>query len=175
MATVTLIFQPHGAVQPDGTADNIAAAIVTYKSTGLAPTNGCQPFDKLLQYPMNQKSSAIFKFKMPSGYGSGGTCRINVFSPATTGVAYFYVSLLKVTPGVGNRMDNVVFQTPTCGIFTPSGTSTGLVELVIEPAAGGVAYKDHVRLMITRNGALVEDNVNDNVYITDMNYEYASS
>ncbi len=87
MATGIMQLFP-GGIGPDGTTDNVSAAL-TFETSGTAATSGDRPaaaFLKLLFDGVSTNEYWLFSILIPGDYSSGGTIRLTYkMTSATTG------------------------------------------------------------------------------------------
>jgi hypothetical protein len=157
VATGTIIFAIGGAHLPDGSASNLAPAMLRVKSSASAPP----PYFTQLAFDAAQLEFATWPFIVPTDYASAFVLKLKFkMTSATTGDVIMIGRLACVTAGDTTDVDAKAFDAANTSAATtvPATTAGKMGEISITMTnADSATAGDYGVLYVARDGASGSD------------------
>lgn len=157
MATGNVLLTPGAALLPDGSASNLAPALVRVKSSASAPS----PYFLHALFDAANLEQLMWQFRMPDDYASAPVLSIQFkMASAVTGNVILLGRIAAITAGDATDADAKAFGTVNTSAATAVPATTagkiGEVDLALTNA-DSVAAGDFVVLWFARDGASGSD------------------
>lgn len=172
MATVSILLPPAAAVLPDGSASNLAAALVRIQGTESSPK---KHFLALAYDGAGAVENAWWTFRLPADYASGGALKIQWRAAATSNAVKWQAKIGAVTPADADtpaEHAEAAAATVTTNVnTTESGRLTeSSITLTMDSAAAG----DLIFLLLQRDSGDAADTCTVDAEVLAANFEYTA-
>jgi hypothetical protein len=152
--TRTVQIAPGAATLPDGSAGNLAPALLRAKGVEAAPT---KHFLYLAFDPTNDEN-AYWTFRMPGAYASGGTLKLLWTADTITGAVVWGGRVAAITAGdVDTPLEHVAAAPVVVTTNVNTVEARRLTETTITLGMDGAAAGDLVVVRIFRNASNASD------------------
>lgn len=180
MATGTLLFDMAGATPADGTGSGNDPAVASYSaSAGAQTTNSPKVSLVTWAFGATTDSHAMWSFRMPENYASGGTLLLEsacVSDQAAAAEVIWKAALAAVTPGASENLWSKVFGTVATGSAVFNAIESGVViQASVSPGLDSAAAGDMVTLFVGRDADHTMDDAVGDVLLTAASLEYTTT
>jgi hypothetical protein len=174
MALGTIFLSPGGAVMPDGSASNLAPALLRAQGSETSPK---KHYLYLAFDGAGAKELAWWNFRMPTDYASAPILKIQWTANATSGSVVWSTQLGAVTPSdVDTPLEHVLAAASSATTATNATEARRLNESSITLAnLDSVAAGDLVFLTIWRDSANASDTCTVDAELVGASLEYTAA
>jgi hypothetical protein len=168
------VILPIGSARPpDGTASNLAPAIIAVKGSATAPT----PYFAQAAFDAAQTEQLMWAFACPANYASGPELHVQWKAGATSGNVRWEGRLAAYTPGTDSTGFDAKAFAAANNTTTAAGATTAqrIVETVITLTnADSLAANDTLIVYLARLGADAADTMTGDALAVAVTFQYTT-
>lgn len=173
MPTGSILLPIGAAVQPDGSASNLAPAVQRVKSSATAPS----PYFMQAMFDAAALEQMMWSFRVPADYGSSPVLKVQYkMTSATSGNVIILGRLAAVTDGDAIDVDAKAFGASNSATVTVPGTVGHIDEASLALTSDdSMASADFAVVYVARDGASGSDTATGDMEVVSVSVTYTTA